>query len=62
MQLIQCCHTEWILHHYDGNHEMNHFEDELHRPLHLFFPHLFFLHQPKRGQARENMFSKHNKS
>lgn len=39
---------------------MNHFEDELHRPLHLFF--LIFLRQPEPGQVRENMFSKHNKS
>ena len=34
---VQCCHTSSILHHYDCNHEMNHFEDELRRSLHLSF-------------------------
>ena len=50
-----------ILHHYDCNHEMNHFEDELRWSLHLF-SHLFFPRQPHCGQVRENVFSKHNKS
>lgn len=50
-----------ILHHYDCNHEMNHFEDELRWSLHLF-SHLLFLRQPQCGQRRGNVFSKHNKS
>ncbi len=62
MQFIRCCHTELILHHYDCNHEMKHFEDELRWPSHLFLPRLFFLSQPQCGQVGENMFSKHDKS
>lgn len=41
MQFTHCCYMELILHYYDCNHEMNHFEDELHRPSHIFTP-LFF--------------------
>lgn len=64
MQLNLCCHTELMLHHYDCNHEMNQFEDELHRPLTPFFfsPPFILLRQPRCGQVKENMFSKHHKS
>lgn len=42
--------VELILHHYDCNHEMNHFKNEID-------PCFFFLHQPQ----YKNMVHKHNK-
>lgn len=38
---ILCCYLDLILHHYDRNQEMNHFEDELQRPSHFFFALIF---------------------